>query len=224
VLGVAQGALPDDPRARRRRYLLRDLEPPGAVKAIAEQVRLVLVIGSPKSSNSLRLVEVAVRVRHLRDADPARRRHRFRLVRWRAHAGYHRRRLGARSAGPRSRRPLATRFDVTEREVETVEENIVFKLPRGLEAPDGRLYAGLGGSAGRFLARFDVGELVSAKGIAEGVENSNYLVDTTKGRFILTLYEKRVAADDLPYFMALLDHLADARQSGAARDPDRAGG
>ena len=59
-----------------------------------------------------------------------------------------------------------------------------------------------------FLARYDVGELVSAKGIAEGVENSNYLVDTTEGRFILTLYEKRVAAGDLPYFMALLDHLA----------------
>ncbi|ATY32198.1 homoserine kinase [Sphingomonas psychrotolerans] len=59
-----------------------------------------------------------------------------------------------------------------------------------------------------FLAKFDAGALVSAKGIAEGVENSNYLVDTTGGRFILTLYEKRVAADDLPYFMALLDHLA----------------
>src|SRR5579871_5952754 len=60
-----------------------------------------------------------------------------------------------------------------------------------------------------FLTRYDCGELVSAKGIAEGVENSNYLVDTTTGRFILTLYEKRVAADDLPFFMALLDHLAD---------------
>ncbi len=59
-----------------------------------------------------------------------------------------------------------------------------------------------------FLARFDVGELVSAKGIAEGVENSNYLVDTTGGRFILTLYEKRVAAADLPFFRALTDHLA----------------
>ena len=58
-----------------------------------------------------------------------------------------------------------------------------------------------------FLRRYDVGELVSAKGIAEGVENSNYLVDTTGGRYILTLYEKRVAADDLPFFMALLDHL-----------------
>lgn len=59
-----------------------------------------------------------------------------------------------------------------------------------------------------FLARYDVGELVSAKGIAEGVENTNYLVDTTTGRYILTLYEKRVEGDDLPYFMALLDHLA----------------
>ena len=58
-----------------------------------------------------------------------------------------------------------------------------------------------------FLARYNVGQLVSAKGIAEGVENSNYLVDTTQGRYILTLYEKRVAADDLPFFMALLDHL-----------------
>ncbi|MBW6531780.1 homoserine kinase [Sphingomonas sp. RRHST34] len=59
-----------------------------------------------------------------------------------------------------------------------------------------------------FLARYDAGALVSAKGIAEGVENSNYLVDTTDARFILTLYEKRVAADDLPFFLALLDHLA----------------
>ena len=59
-----------------------------------------------------------------------------------------------------------------------------------------------------FLTRFDVGELVSSKGIAEGVENTNYLVDTTTGRFILTLYEKRVDGGDLPYFMALLDHLA----------------
>ncbi|QQV78169.1 homoserine kinase [Sphingomonas aliaeris] len=60
-----------------------------------------------------------------------------------------------------------------------------------------------------FLTRYDVGDLVSAKGIAEGVENSNYLVDTTKGRFILTLYEKRVDTGDLPFFFSLLDHLAD---------------
>lgn len=60
-----------------------------------------------------------------------------------------------------------------------------------------------------FLTRYDVGELISAKGIAEGVENSNFLIDTTGGRFILTLYEKRVEPGDLPFFMALLDHLAD---------------
>jgi homoserine kinase type II len=59
------------------------------------------------------------------------------------------------------------------------------------------------------LADYDVGELVSAKGIAEGVENSNFLVDTDRARFILTLYEKRVEEGDLPFFMALLDHLAD---------------
>lgn len=63
---------------------------------------------------------------------------------------------------------------------------------------------------GRFLQGYAVGALISAKGIAEGVENTNYFVDTTQGRFILTLYEKRVAAGDLPYFMALLDHLANA--------------
>lgn len=60
----------------------------------------------------------------------------------------------------------------------------------------------------QFLRGYDVGELTSAKGIAEGVENTNYLVETTRDRFILTLYEKRVSAGDLPYFMDLLDHLA----------------
>lgn len=61
---------------------------------------------------------------------------------------------------------------------------------------------------GQFLTRFDVGTLVSAKGIAEGVENSNYLLETTQGKYILTLYEKRVDPADLPFFIALLDHLA----------------
>ena len=61
-----------------------------------------------------------------------------------------------------------------------------------------------------FLTCYDVGALVSAKGIAEGVENSNYMVDTTRGRYFLTLYEKRVASGDLPFFRALLDRLASA--------------
>jgi homoserine kinase type II len=53
-----------------------------------------------------------------------------------------------------------------------------------------------------------VGALLSYKGIAEGVENSNFLVHTSKGNFILTLYEKRVAEKDLPFFLALMEHLA----------------
>jgi homoserine kinase type II len=64
----------------------------------------------------------------------------------------------------------------------------------------------------QLLSRYDVGTLVSAKGIAEGVENSNYLIETSKDRFILTLYEKRVDAKDLPFFLKLLDHLAERGQ------------
>jgi homoserine kinase type II len=60
----------------------------------------------------------------------------------------------------------------------------------------------------RFLAGYDIGELLAYKGIAEGVENSNFLVHTGKGNFILTLYEKRVAAADLPFFLGLMEHLA----------------
>lgn len=59
------------------------------------------------------------------------------------------------------------------------------------------------------LTRYDAGELRVAKGIAEGVENSNFLIETTTDRFILTLYEKRVDENDLPFFIALLDHLGD---------------
>ena len=58
-----------------------------------------------------------------------------------------------------------------------------------------------------FLKGYDIGELLSYKGIAEGVENSNFLLHTSKGAYILTLYEKRVAADDLPYFLGLMAHL-----------------
>jgi homoserine kinase type II len=59
-----------------------------------------------------------------------------------------------------------------------------------------------------FLKGYDIGELLSYKGIAEGVENSNFLMHTSQGAFILTLYEKRVAVDDLPYFLSLMAHLA----------------
>ncbi|WP_370178360.1 homoserine kinase [Alteriqipengyuania sp.] len=59
-----------------------------------------------------------------------------------------------------------------------------------------------------FLADYDVGELRSVKGIAEGVSNSNWLVETTQGRFILTMFEARTEAADLPFFLSLLDHLS----------------
>lgn len=59
-----------------------------------------------------------------------------------------------------------------------------------------------------FLAGYDLGRAVSLKGIAEGVENSNFLLRTERGTFILTLYEKRVREQDLPFFLGLMEHLA----------------
>jgi homoserine kinase type II len=60
-----------------------------------------------------------------------------------------------------------------------------------------------------FLAAFDLGAPLSFKGIAEGVENSNFLLETEYGRFILTVYERRVRAEDLPYFLNLMLWLAE---------------
>lgn len=61
----------------------------------------------------------------------------------------------------------------------------------------------------RFLTEYDLGEARAFKGIAEGVENSNFLLETDAGRYILTVFEKRVKADDLPFFMGMMGHLAD---------------
>ena len=76
------------------------------------------------------------------------------------------------------------------------------------------VYTHLGAEAlGELVAEFDVGELTSAKGIAEGISNSNWLVETTGkdgsgARFILTMYEFRIEVEDLPFFLSLLDHLS----------------
>ncbi|GAB3126851.1 homoserine kinase [Novispirillum itersonii] len=59
-----------------------------------------------------------------------------------------------------------------------------------------------------FIAQYDIGTLESCKGIAEGVENSNFLLTTDRGPYILTLYEKRVNPDDLPFFLGLTEHLS----------------
>ncbi len=68
------------------------------------------------------------------------------------------------------------------------------------EIPDGQLID--------YLQKYDIGELHSLKGIAEGVENSNFLLSTDDGMYILTLYEKRVNKADLPFFLGLMQHLA----------------
>src|ERR1700710_864541 len=61
-----------------------------------------------------------------------------------------------------------------------------------------------------FLTDYDIGSMVAFRGIAEGVENSNYSLKTTQADFILTLYEKRVDPADLPWFLGLMAHLARA--------------
>lgn len=68
------------------------------------------------------------------------------------------------------------------------------------EVPDEELFA--------FVAGYDIGEVLSFKGIAEGVENTNYFLHTSRGYYILTLYEKRVREEDLPFFVRLMEHLA----------------
>jgi homoserine kinase type II len=74
-----------------------------------------------------------------------------------------------------------------------------------------------------FMAGYDLGAVLSAKGIAEGVENSNYLVATEAGQFILTLYEKRVDPADLPFFLGLMEHLASRGISCPLPVRDRSG-
>src|SRR5215813_10374200 len=74
-----------------------------------------------------------------------------------------------------------------------------------------------------FIANYAIGALTSFKGIAEGVENSNYLVHTENGRYILTLYEKRVRREDLPYFLGLMQHLVGRGISCPLPVKDRSG-
>jgi homoserine kinase type II len=73
------------------------------------------------------------------------------------------------------------------------------------------------------LADFDLGEATALKGVAEGVENSNFLLETTTGRYFLTIYEKRVNADDLPFFLGLMQWLADRGYPSARPVADRDG-
>ena len=60
-----------------------------------------------------------------------------------------------------------------------------------------------------FLLKYDIGKLIDYKGIKEGIENTNYFIQSEKGKFILTVYEKRVQEKDLPFFMGLMRNLCD---------------
>ena len=73
------------------------------------------------------------------------------------------------------------------------------------------------------LADFDLGTALSFKGVAEGVENSNFLLETEAGRYFLTVYEKRVNAGDLPFFLGLMHWLADHGFPSATPIADREG-
>ncbi|WP_423140576.1 homoserine kinase [Parablastomonas sp. CN1-191] len=86
------------------------------------------------------------------------------------------------------------------------------------------VYTQLGAEAlAELIGHYDIGALVSAKGIAEGVSNSNWLIETERGRYVLTMYERRVDVGDLPYFLALVDHLAAKGSPVPATIHDRAG-
>ena len=74
-----------------------------------------------------------------------------------------------------------------------------------------------------FLATYDLGALRSFAGIAQGVENSNFRVETERGRYILTIYERRVRTDDLPFFLGLMRHLAASGFPSPMPEQDRAG-
>jgi len=74
-----------------------------------------------------------------------------------------------------------------------------------------------------FLADFDIGEPVAFKGIAEGIQNSNFLLETERGRYFLTVYERGVLAEELPFFLDLLSWLAGHGFPSATPIADRAG-
>ena len=74
-----------------------------------------------------------------------------------------------------------------------------------------------------FLSEYDLGAPLAFKGIAEGVSNSNFLLETEKGRFILTVYEARTDPAGLPYFLGLMRWLADAGYPSSAPVPGKDG-
>ena len=201
-----------------------------AVKRIAPACDRLIVVGSPNSSNSLRLVEVAERAGCPRavlmqraaeiDWDAVQRHRRLGIT-----AGASapevlvdeiidafKARFATQGGDASPRREEGHRLQAAARSSERCLRSRWRSIPTSptkSSRPSSRSYA--------------IGALTSFKGIAEGVENSNYLVHTEAGRYILTLYEKRVKREDLPYFLALMQHLAARRISCPLPVKDRDG-
>src|SRR5476651_2266013 len=161
-----------------------------AVKKVAPVVDALIVVGAPNSSNSQRLREVAERegcpvsVLAQRAAD----------LDWKMFEGIKSLGITAGASAP-----------------EVIVEEIMgaFAAARRSRVAAMAVYTDVAADElAEFLGHYDIGELLSYKGIAEGVENSNFLLHTSAGYFILTLYEKRVARSDLPFFLGLMTHLA----------------
>jgi hypothetical protein len=189
-----------------------------AVKKVAPVVDALIVVGAPNSSNSQRLREVAERegcpiavlAQRASDLD------------WSRFEGIKSLGITAGASAPeviveeimgafaeRYRRCMWRRSRPRKR-----TSSSRCRVRCGPTPPRGVPMAVYTDVAAEDLAEFlkggyDIGELLSYKGIAEGVENSNFLLHTSKGAFILTLYEKRVAVDDLPFFLSLMAHLAE---------------
>jgi hypothetical protein len=180
---------------------------------MAQECDAVFVIGAPNSSNSLRLVECAERagakaqlIQRGTDID-------FGWLEGVRTLGIT---AGASAPEVLVREvvdTLAARFAVSERTGRSRAGAHGIQAAQGSGDSLMAVYTHVPAEEmAQFLTRYDTGALVSAKGIAEGVENSNYMLETRRPdgeaeRFILTLYEKRVDEADLPFFMDLLDHL-----------------
>ncbi len=185
------------------------------MKKVAPVVDALIVVGAPNSSNSQRLREVAERegcpvsVLAQRAAD----------LDWSMFEGIKSLGITAGASAPEViveeiMGAFAERYELHVETVSAAEENEFFPVAAFAAARRGRVAAMAvytdvaADDLAAFLAEYDIGELLSYKGIAEGVENSNFLLHTRAGYFILTLYEKRVAKGDLPFFLGLMTHLA----------------
>ena len=186
-----------------------------AVKAAAHMVDAFIVVGAANSSNSQRLREVAERegckvsllAPNVEALD-------FALLEGARSVGDHRRRLGPGDPGRADPRRPRRALHAEGREPHHPRgEHVLSAAARPARGGAGgelmAVYTEVGDEAlARFLDGYDLGAPLSLKGIAEGVENSNYLLHAERGVYLLTLYEKRVDEADLPFFLGLMEHLA----------------